>query len=311
MDLWVGGLAEEPIPGGEIGPTFACIFAITFNNLRNGDRFWYENDIFTSEQLSEIQRTSLARILCDNGDAISTVQPNPFILGSRRSCFRSIPGIDFTLWIEDPFCYQRIRIEPYTQNIDFYFLSILSPDDVRNYPLKRPGPSQSRFEQCIPFVCPTNFRNTAIANFPSISNNDFTNFLNCRVTSNTGLPPSLAPPGSESVYQGFWNTQTVQASSGLHKDLGSCQSSSIIAMTYNCPLPGKQSASTMKSNAEIKSELAHILPTGGSRTSTRGNNTTLTFLPQIDITQDTVRIPQQVIDFINTAPRDTVSPLQN
>ena len=81
VDLWVGGLAEEPIPGGVIGPTFACLFAITFNDLREGDRFWYENDnVFTPTQLTEIKRTSLARVLCDNGDDISSVQENAFLL---------------------------------------------------------------------------------------------------------------------------------------------------------------------------------------------------------------------------------------
>ena len=42
VDLWVGGLAETPIPGGVIGSTFA----ITFGELCDGDRFWYENGVF-------------------------------------------------------------------------------------------------------------------------------------------------------------------------------------------------------------------------------------------------------------------------
>ena len=93
VDLWVGGLAEEPIPRDIIGPTFA------FSDLRSGDRFWYENNVFTPAQLAEIKSTSLARVLCDNGDTIATVQPNPFIIGSRKGCLFSTPGINFQPWV--------------------------------------------------------------------------------------------------------------------------------------------------------------------------------------------------------------------
>ena len=299
VDLWVGGLAEEPIPGGVIGPTFACIFAVTFSDLRLGDRFWFENNIFTTAQLAEIRRTSLAKVLCDNADSLGTIQPNAFLMGSRRSCFLRIPGINFRPWIEDPLCYQKIRIEPHTQDIKFYFLSIIARDDIRNYPLNRPGPSTTRFEQCIPFECPTTLRNTQIANFPADIPDD-TNFRVCRVTANTRLPANQSPPGSESVYFATWTPQTVQATNGLHNNLASCQSSSVIAMTFNCPLPSKLQ-SAMKSDADLEHELARILQTGGSG-SVESRNTTLSFLPSFNVTEHKDEIPQPVLNFINQQP---------
>ena len=46
--------------------------------VRHGDRFWYENggwpSSFTLEQLSEIRRVKLSRVLCDNSDDLETVQ---------------------------------------------------------------------------------------------------------------------------------------------------------------------------------------------------------------------------------------------
>lgn len=42
VDLWSGGVAENPLPGSMVGPTFACIIATQMSLLRRGDRFWYE-----------------------------------------------------------------------------------------------------------------------------------------------------------------------------------------------------------------------------------------------------------------------------
>ena len=296
VDLWVGGLAEEAIPGGVIGPTFACIFAITFSDIRLGDRFWYESNIFTPEQLTQIQKTSLARVLCDNADALSTIQSNPFFAGNRQMCLLGIPGIDFTPWIEDPLCYQRVRIEPHTLDLKLHFSSVLSENDTRDYPLVRSGPTTSKFEQCIPFECPTHLRNTPIANFPSTLP-DLTNFLTCRAVVNPGLPPSTASPDAESVYFAIWNRNTVQASSGLHKHLGSCQRSSVIAMTFFCP---PSSPSATKSDVELEHELAQILQTGIA--STGGNNdnynTSLTVLERVNVTNGAREIPEVVMKII-------------
>ncbi len=44
IDLFAGGMSEDHVPGGVIGPTFACIIGIQFRNLRVGDRFWHERN---------------------------------------------------------------------------------------------------------------------------------------------------------------------------------------------------------------------------------------------------------------------------
>ena len=67
IDLFVGGLAERPVVGGLVGPTFACLIAQQFSNLRKGDRFWYENpgfeSSFTPAQLESIRQATFSQVL--------------------------------------------------------------------------------------------------------------------------------------------------------------------------------------------------------------------------------------------------------
>ncbi|EFX71633.1 hypothetical protein DAPPUDRAFT_111566 [Daphnia pulex] len=108
VDLYVAGQAEKPLPNAALGPTFAGIFAAQFLNLRRTDRFFYDHNVdgttgFSSNQLAEIQKVSLARIICDNSDGtITRVQPKAFLApeGSNRpvSCdnLSDLPGINFS-----------------------------------------------------------------------------------------------------------------------------------------------------------------------------------------------------------------------
>ncbi|XP_076371105.1 peroxidase-like [Tachypleus tridentatus] len=110
IDLWSGGISERRLQGSLIGPTFACIIARQFTNVKKGDRFWYENSdfpsAFTLEQLQEIRKSNQAKILCENADDLPTIQlyvmrlPHP-IYNPRMGC-EDIPSIDLRFWQEDP-----------------------------------------------------------------------------------------------------------------------------------------------------------------------------------------------------------------
>ncbi|GLD54732.1 eosinophil peroxidase-like isoform X1, partial [Lates japonicus] len=38
IDVWLGGVAEPFVPGGRVGPLFACLIATQFQRIRQGDR---------------------------------------------------------------------------------------------------------------------------------------------------------------------------------------------------------------------------------------------------------------------------------
>ena len=98
-DLWVAGLAEAPVSGGTVGETFACIIREQMRRVRDGDRFFYMNDdVFSNQQLQEIRKASLSKIMCDNLNNIVSVQPNAFMSGLPRKECSQIPGIELSAW---------------------------------------------------------------------------------------------------------------------------------------------------------------------------------------------------------------------
>ncbi|XP_059081531.1 peroxidase-like [Tigriopus californicus] len=110
IDLFVGMSMERPHTSGAlVGETFLCLIGDQFARLKKGDRFFYDlkdqSGSFTLDQLEEIRKTSMARLLCDNSDDLKEIQPLAFRipLGSTNqptSCndFRTIPSIDFSPW---------------------------------------------------------------------------------------------------------------------------------------------------------------------------------------------------------------------
>lgn len=105
VDVWVGGILEDVVPGGKVGPLFRCILVEQFRRLRDGDRFWYENpSVFKPEQLTQIKQSSLARVICDNGDNITEINENVFVLPKHQNphftkC-HNLPAINLRFWTE-------------------------------------------------------------------------------------------------------------------------------------------------------------------------------------------------------------------
>lgn len=78
IDPWVGLLAEDHMPNAILGPTLMEIIKEQFLALRDGDRFYYENDPgLSEEEITEIKSTLLSDIIMRN-TGISLMQKNVF-----------------------------------------------------------------------------------------------------------------------------------------------------------------------------------------------------------------------------------------
>ncbi|WGZ93193.1 MAG: peroxidase family protein [Candidatus Thiothrix putei] len=82
VDLWVAGLAEKPVGDSLFGQTFTKIIGDQFTRLRDGDRFWYENQ-FSGKELQTIKNTKLSDIIERNTD-FDNVQKNAFVASNSH-----------------------------------------------------------------------------------------------------------------------------------------------------------------------------------------------------------------------------------
>jgi hypothetical protein len=80
IDAWVGMLSEQHASDDAIfGELIISILREQFKLLRNGDRFYFENDAaFTRSDIENINNTTLRDILMRNTD-ITLMQPNVFV----------------------------------------------------------------------------------------------------------------------------------------------------------------------------------------------------------------------------------------
>lgn len=81
IDPLVGALAEDLLPGASVGPLVAAGFREQFRRLRDGDRFWYENDPeFTAEELTTLRATRMSDIIERNTDVTGLAQNVFFVV---------------------------------------------------------------------------------------------------------------------------------------------------------------------------------------------------------------------------------------
>jgi peroxidase len=85
IDPFEGGLAEDHVPGSDVGPLFTAIIADQFTRLRDGDRFFYLNEQWTPDEMNIMhQGDTLAKIIEANTN-VTNLQPDVFVFQASIS----------------------------------------------------------------------------------------------------------------------------------------------------------------------------------------------------------------------------------
>ncbi|MEO0478995.1 MAG: peroxidase family protein [Planctomycetota bacterium] len=78
VDLWIGGLSEDPVAGALVGETFQTVIADQFTRTRNSDRFWYERYL-PGPIRAFVDARVLGVVIRDNTSAGGEVDDTAFI----------------------------------------------------------------------------------------------------------------------------------------------------------------------------------------------------------------------------------------
>ena len=78
--------------GSILCPTLSCLIGKTFADLRNGDRFYWENPgVFTDEQRNSLG-ILVSKVIYNNADDIHTIISKASATGQTAQDFSSLPS---------------------------------------------------------------------------------------------------------------------------------------------------------------------------------------------------------------------------
>jgi hypothetical protein len=84
INPFIAGLAEDHVPGSDLGPLFNAIVIDQFTRLRSGDQFFYQNESFSAEELSIFQGGNTLGEVIQNNTDITQVQNDVFRFLSQQ-----------------------------------------------------------------------------------------------------------------------------------------------------------------------------------------------------------------------------------
>jgi hypothetical protein len=114
IDAFEGGLAENLVPGSDVGPLFQTIMVNQFERLRDGDRYFYLNESWNSDELNIFEQGDTLTKVIEANTNITNLQSDVFIfqasisgtvyLNLTGSSYARIPGqglAGFTVQLKD------------------------------------------------------------------------------------------------------------------------------------------------------------------------------------------------------------------
>jgi hypothetical protein len=127
IDPWIGFMSEDHLSNSIVGEGLDKLLKLQFGFLRDGDRYYYENDpAFTEDDILEIKSTKLSEIILRNTDIV-TLQENVFIAAPRG-----------TLAVElFPFQeFKSLKLNAYPNPIQKYFNLVIDSRHTSSARLK-------------------------------------------------------------------------------------------------------------------------------------------------------------------------------
>ncbi|MEI7587087.1 peroxidase family protein [Runella sp.] len=82
IDLWVGILSEDRLPGKSLGKTMHEMLRVQFEKLRDGDFYYYQNDPFLPNDVrNQVSRTRLSEVIKRN-TTLTNLPDNVFFIST-------------------------------------------------------------------------------------------------------------------------------------------------------------------------------------------------------------------------------------
>ncbi len=203
IDAFEGGLAEDHVRGSDVGPLFQAIMVNQFARLRDGDRFFYQNENLNREEMGIVnQENTLAEVIESNTNITNlqsdvmlfraSVSGSVFSSGNRGQT-AGMAGVTVELENEDG----DIVASTFTDRQGNYFFNQLSGPAAN----VEDAPGLSATGQYTVLVVPPATGQSASSPAKILITRGDTNFngvnfsLNAPAPRPLPPPPPVAPPG--------------------------------------------------------------------------------------------------------------------